>query len=62
MEPLSRLLDASRLNVCIAITNENRRTFIRLTCHLLFTCLLYQLEFPTLLAMREIIANAFFFR
>jgi len=59
MEPLSRLLDASRLNVCIAITNESRRTITRLTCHILLSCLLYQLEFPTLLAMREIIASAF---
>ena len=58
MVPLSRLLDASRLSVCIAITNESRRTVIRLTCHLLLSCLLYQLEFPTLLAMREIIASA----
>jgi len=34
-------------------------TPLRLTCHLLFPCLLYQSEFPTLfLAMREIIANA----
>ena len=59
MVPLSRLLDASRLNVCIAITNESRRTVIQLTCHLLLSCLLYLLEFPTLLAMREIIASAF---
>ena len=58
MVPLSRLLDASRLSVCIAIPNENRRTDIRLACHLLFPCFLYQSEFPTLLAMREIIASA----
>ena len=58
MVPLSRLLDASRLSVCIAIPNENRRTVIRLACHLLFPCFLYQSEFPTLLAMREIIASA----
>ena len=58
MVPLSRLLDASRLSVCIAIPNGSRRTDIQLTCHLLFPCLLYQSEFPTLLAMREIIASA----
>ena len=32
MEPLSRLQDASRLSVCIAITNESRRTHY--TAHL----------------------------
>ena len=39
---------------------EQREPYcLRLTCHLLFPCLLYQSEFPTLfLAMREIIANA----
>ena len=58
MVPLSRLLDASRLSVRIAITNESRRTVIRLTCHILFPCFLYHSEFPTLLAMREIIASA----
>ena len=34
------------------------RIRIRATCHLLFPCLLFQFEFPTLLAKREIIANA----
>lgn len=30
--------------------------------HILFSCLLYLFEFPTLLAKREIIANAFVYR
>ena len=35
--------------------------YIRTTYHILFPCLLFQIEFPTLLAKREIIANAFVF-
>ncbi len=34
---------------------------IRASYHILFPCLLFQLEFPTLLAKREIIANALCF-
>ncbi len=34
---------------------------IRAACHILFPCLLFQNEFPRLLAKREIIANAYNF-
>ena len=47
-------------SVCITIFDGTGEIYLQSTCHLLLSCLLYQLEFPTLfLAMREIIANAF---
>lgn len=41
-------------------TNEPEDLLPRSIRHILFSCLLYLIEFPTLLAKREIIANAFF--
>ena len=58
--PLSSLQDASRCCVCIAIPNWSRSSHH--TAHLshIISVLIIPIEFPTLLAMREIIANAFF--
>ena len=59
MEPLSRcrMHHAKRVH---RYKQREQKNHYKSTCHILFSCLLYQLEFPTLLAMREIIANAFF--
>ena len=45
---------------CASLT-ENSETTIRATCHILLSCFLFQIEFPRLLAKREIIANAYVF-
>ena len=60
MEPRSVIRMHHAKRACIALINWPRglRIRIRATCHLLFPCLLFQFEFPTLLAKREIIANA----
>ena len=43
---------------CASLNEHYRNSSLKATCHLLFLCLLYQFEFPRLLAKREIIANA----
>ena len=59
MEPRKYIRMHHAYSVCIAhCTSE---ATIRATCHILFSCFLFQIEFPTLLAKREIIANAFVF-
>ena len=63
MEPRSVIRMHHAKRACIALINWPRglRIRIRATCHLLFPCLLFQFEFPTLLAKREIIANAVYY-
>ena len=46
----------SRVHRCL----RKPEATIRATCHILFSCFLFQIEFPRLLAKREIIANAYF--
>ena len=52
--------NASRLMAHASLIEIAEAT-IRATCHILFSCFLFQIEFPRLLAKREIIANAFVF-
>ena len=52
--------NAPRLKRVHRLSNFPEAT-IRATCHILFSCFLFQIEFPRLLAKREIIANAFVF-
>ena len=49
------------LSVCIAISNGCRRNHYTARLSHIISVLLIPLEFPTLLAMREIIANAKFY-
>ena len=52
--------NAPRLKRVHRLSNFPEAT-IRATCHILFSCFLFQIEFPRLLAKREIIANAYVF-
>lgn len=55
LEPLS-VISSTTLKACASLKDRTGGYHLRLTCHLLLSCLLYQFEFPTLfLAMREII-------
>ena len=55
LEPLS-VISCTTLKACASLKDRTGGYHLRLTCHLLLSCLLYQFEFPTLfLAMREII-------
>ena len=55
LEPLS-VISCTTLKACASLKDRTSGYHLRFTCHILLSCLLYQLEFPTLfLAMREII-------
>ena len=55
LEPLS-VISCTTLKACASLKDRTGGYHLRFTCHLLLSCLLYQLEFPTLfLAMRDII-------
>ena len=62
LEPLS-VISCTTLKACASLKDRTGSYHLRLTCHLLLSCLLYQFEFPTLfLAMREIIVNVCFLK